>query len=216
MLNFDHKWNFNSPGKIPDPIVDEFSAIITKISQGQQYRIERFKHYFAQASGDISSPSTKIDWAHTDLEKHMNDASVNAPLFIAAFYNACKELEKDPNIPLPTVFDINNILAKHHANYRINPPNLVALDSIYTPAPPKIPASLDQQARERIQNSMSKSQQLMSEGMHRQAVQEALWLLESVSTAFQGIKNGENSITAKYFNKIMEVLKRNNKGTALK
>ena len=55
----------------------------------------------------------------------------------------------------------------------------------------------------------------MSEGRDRQAVQEILWLLETVSTAFQGLDTGAGTIQGKYFNKIAEDLRRHNKGKIL-
>lgn len=215
MLKFDNAWRFDSPGKIPAPIAREFSDIIAKISRGEQKLIEHFKRYFASAGGFTSSWSSSASWADSDLQNYMDHASENAPLFIEAFYDACEDLRNDEALPAPDVFLINKILAKHHANYQINPPNLVALGSAHTPTPPEIPVSLDQKAQEVIQTSISEGQRLMSEGRHRQAVQEVLWLLETVSTAFQGMNNGENSVEGKYFNKIVEELRRNNQGTTL-
>ena len=52
-------------------------------------------------------------------------------------------------------------------------------------------------------------------GRHRQAVQEILWLLEAVSTAFQGLDTGVATLQGKYFNKIAEDLRKHHKGTTL-
>src|SRR5271169_206431 len=52
-------------------------------------------------------------------------------------------------------------------------------------------------------------------GRHRQAVQEILWLLETVSTAFQGLDTGVATAQGKYFNKIAEDLRKHHKGTTL-
>jgi hypothetical protein len=46
-------------------------------------------------------------------------------------------------------------------------------------------------------------------------VQETLWLLESVTTAFKGIEAGTNKIQGKYFNEIVKELRKWSKGTAL-
>ena len=46
----------------------------------------------------------------------------------------------------------------------------------------------------------------------RPAVQEILWLLETVSTAFQGIHVGDTTIQGKYFNKIADELRAHRKG----
>ncbi len=214
MLKFDSTWRFDSPGKIPAPIAREFSDIIAKIARGDQRLIEHFKRYFGAAGGFTSSWSSSASWADSDLQNYMDHASENAPLFIEAFYDACEDLRKDEDLPAPDVQLINRILTKHHAHYQINPPNLVALGSAHISAPPEIPASLDQKAQEVIQTSISEGQRLLSEGRHRQAVQEVLWLLETVSTAFQGVNDGENSVSGKYFNKIIEQLRQNNQGTA--
>src|SRR5271166_367595 len=52
-------------------------------------------------------------------------------------------------------------------------------------------------------------------GRHRQAVQEILWLLETVSTAFRGLDTGVATVQGKYFNKIAEDLRKHHKGTTL-
>jgi hypothetical protein len=43
-------------------------------------------------------------------------------------------------------------------------------------------------------------------------VQEILWLLETVSTVFQGIQVGDTTIQGKYFNKIADELRYHRKG----
>ena len=77
------------------------------------------------------------------------------------------------------------------------------------------PLSLDQQAQEIIQQSLKQSEQFLSEGRERQAVQEILWLLETVSTAFQGLDTGNGTVQGKYFNKIADDLRRHHKGKIL-
>ena len=42
-----------------------------------------------------------------------------------------------------------------------------------------------------------------------------MWLLETVSTAFQGLDAGGGTVQGKYFNKIVADLRRHNQGTAL-
>lgn len=80
---------------------------------------------------------------------------------------------------------------------------------------PQEPLSLDQQAQEIIQRSLKQSEQLLSEGRDRQAVQEILWLLETVSTVFQGLDMGTGTVQGKYFNKIAEDLRKHHKGKIL-
>ena len=81
---------------------------------------------------------------------------------------------------------------------------------------PETPLSLDQEAREIIQQSLSQSEEYLTAGQNRQAVQEVLWLLETVSTVFQGIDMGNGAtVQGKYFNKIIEDLRKHKHGTTL-
>jgi hypothetical protein len=75
--------------------------------------------------------------------------------------------------------------------------------------------SLEEQAQELIQSSLSDAEALLSEHRYRQAVQELLWLLETVSTAFQGLDAGRGTVQGKYFNKIVGDLRRYRPGTTL-
>ena len=57
----------------------------------------------------------------------VNEASENAPLFIEAFYNACKELERrNPRMEIPGVGHINRILTDAGSSFQIDPPKLIA------------------------------------------------------------------------------------------
>jgi hypothetical protein len=215
MLKFDASWRYESPGGIPSEVLNDFLDVIRKIARGEQKILEHFKQYFSLAAGSPSSWSSSAGWADSDLENNMNRAQDNAPLFIEAFYNACESLKNEHDFPTPDVLFINKILAKHNCNYKIDPPNLVVQNPQITAPLPLIPPSLDQKAQEVIQTSMKEGQKLMSEGRYRQAVQEVLWLLETVTTAFQGMDDGSGSIEGKYFNKIIEEIRRNKQGTAL-
>ena len=66
-----------------------------------------------------------------------------------------------------------------------------------------------------IQKSLNDSEQMLSEGRNRPAVQEILWLLETVATAFQGLETEAGTVQGKYFNKIIANLQKHNRGTAL-
>jgi hypothetical protein len=215
MLKFDVSWRYDSQGKIQDGVLNDFLDVIRKIARGEQKILEHYKQYFASASGNTSSWSSSASWADSDLLNYMGQATDNAPMFIEAFYDACESLKAEHDYPAPDVQFINKVLAKHSAAYRIELPNLVLQGSHVTAPPPDIPASLDENARELIQTSISEGQKFMSEGRYRQAVQEVLWLLETVTTAFQGLSDGETSIEGKYFNKIIEELRRNKQGSAL-
>jgi hypothetical protein len=217
MLKFNSAWRFESPGAMPSKVVNELSELIGRITtQGKTQEIlERFKSYFASAAGTTSTWSSSASWAQTDMDNYMQQAADNAPLFLEAFYDACESLRSD-DLAVPDVKMINRVLAKFKTGYEIRPPELVSLDGDAGPVEaPAQPASLDAQAREIIQKSLSQSEQFLSDGNSRQAVQEVLWLLETVSTAFQGIDTGTGTVQGKYFNKIVADLRRRNQGTTL-
>ena len=219
MLNFNGASRFESPGEIPYQVVNEFSELIGRITtQGEKQTIlEHFKSYFASAAGTTSSWSSNASWAQTDLDSYMREAASNTPLFIEAFYDACESLRND-GLAVPDVKVINRILARHNTGYEIRPPNLISSGEDIGPVEvADEPASLDRQVRELIQNSLSQSEQLLSEGRSRQAVQEMPWLLETVSTAFQGLDldTGTGTVQGKYFNRIVADLRRLNQGTTL-
>ena len=218
MLKFKSAWRFDTPGPIADGVREEFSRLIGKVAaQGSRQSIlEHFKNFFAGASGTTASWSSSASWAETDLSSYMYDAASNAPLFIEAFYDACVSLQpKHPDWALPDVEIINRILSSRNAGYQIQPPDLVSLEAHQAIEIPDESPSLDQQAQEIIQQSLKQSEKFLSEGRHRQAVQEILWLLETVSTAFQGLDTGSGTVQGKYFNKIAEDLRKHNKGKIL-
>lgn len=218
MLKFNGAWRFDTPGSIADGVSAEFSRLIGKIvPQGsRQAMLEHFKDFFAGAAGSTSSWSSSATWAESDLQSYMSDASANAPLFIEAFYDACEALRRaHPDYALPDVALINRVLSNHNAGYQIQPPDLISQNAQEAIEVPQEPLSLDQQAQDIIQQSLKQSKQLLSEGRDRQAVQELLWLLETVSTAFQGLDTGSGTVQGKYFNKIADDLRKHHKGKIL-
>lgn len=218
MLKFNGAWRFDSPGAIAAGVSSEFSRLIGKIATqgGRQDILEHFKSYFAGAAGTTSSWSSSASWAEGDLEGYMNDAAINAPLFIEAFHDACEELQRaHPDYAVPDVAMINSVLANYDAGYQIKLPHLISEKTQEAIQVPQEALSLDERAQEVIQQSLKQSERLLSEGRDRQAVQEILWLLETVSTAFQGLNTGEGTIQGKYFNRIADDLRKHNKGKIL-
>jgi hypothetical protein len=217
MLKFNSAWRFESPGPIPPDVAREFSDLIGKITtQGDvQPILELFKSYFASAAGTTSNWSSSAGWAQTDLESYISEAEANAPLFIEAFYDACESLGKK-DIGVPDVNLINRILAKYDAGYQIRPPDLVSSKTDFSPVDvSQEVVSLDRQAQEIIQNSLSRSEKFLAEGENVAAVQELLWLLETISTAFEGLPTESGTVQGKYFNKIVLDLRKHNPGTTL-
>ena len=49
---------------------------------------------------------------------------------------------------------------------------------------------------------------MLSAGRGREAVQETLWLLETVATAFRGAETATGTVEGKYFNDIVKQLRR--------
>lgn len=218
MLKFNNAWRFDSPGPIADGVVNEFSSLIGKIAnQGEPQRtLEHFKTYFASAAGFTSNRSSSVSWAETDLDSYMRGAAMNAPLFVEAFYDACQAIQNNhAEYAVPDLNRINRVLAENATGYEIRPPNLIAYNPQSPVSVPERIPSLDEQAQEVIQKSLKDSEQLLSEGRNRQAVQEILWLLETVSTAFQGIESNVGTVQGRYFNKIAENLRKHYKGTTL-
>jgi hypothetical protein len=218
MLKFNGAWRFDSPGAIPQGVIDDFFELIGRIvAQGECQKIlELFMVYFASAIGSASSWSSSASWAETDLHAYMDRAAENAPLLIEAFHDACETLHKNnPDLAVPDVARMNRMLSKNEAGYEIQPPNLISRNPQEPIVVPQRASSLDEQAQEIIQQSLKQSEDLLSEGCNRQAVQEILWLLETVSTAFQSFNTGSSTIQGKYFNKIAEDLRKHQKGKTL-
>jgi hypothetical protein len=117
ILKFNGAWRFTSPGPIAAGVSNDFYALIGKVvAQGNRRQmLEHFKGYFASAPGMISNWSSNESWADTDLQKYIDQATENAPLFIEAFYGACESLRLRDDIHTPDAAMINQILAKHDA-----------------------------------------------------------------------------------------------------
>jgi hypothetical protein len=120
---------FDSPGLIPRKILDETKSLIGRIAvnaPNAKEVFETFKSRFAAARGESSTyASSSTSWAETDMEREMDDAAGNAPLFIAAFADGCAELRAQ-GVAVPTVERINKLLDEHDGGYRIQSDTLVA------------------------------------------------------------------------------------------
>lgn len=217
MLQFDGTWRFDSPGPIAAGAVAGFWDLINRIvSQGDRKRLlEHFKSHFAGAAGVAYNSSSDEGWAASDLDRLMDQAALNAPMFIDAFYGACEALRlRNPAMGLPDFHRINRVLAENDVGYLIEPPNLVATRNHPAIAVPR-PPSLAAQAQELVFSSLQTSDRLLTEGRSRQAVQEILWLLETVVTAFRGMDFEEATLQGRYFNKIIGEMRVRSRGTTL-
>lgn len=220
-LRFPGSWRFTPPANghfanasMPDSAVGEFSDIIDKIpTQGTRWALlEHFKSHYGAHSGSSSE-----GWAHSDLSTAMDQAAQNAPLFIENFYDACEALRKSADgWFVPDAAFINAVLVKHNVGYEIRPPDLLARELGGPPIAVVVPSpSLAVRAGDVLEKSLQRSEYLLSEGRPREAVQEILWLLETVATAFRGLDTQSGKIEGKYFNQIVRDLRGKHSGTTL-
>ena len=223
MLKFTPRWRAKPPEdgrfftcKIPDRAVDAFQDLIsTVVMQGnRRAMIEHFKGYFARASGSTHVQSSSESWADTDLWSYSRSAAENSPRFLEAFYDACEELREElreesaDDFFVPEVSDINAICKEHDIGYFIEPPNLVLRDKLNVPvAVAERPRSLADSALDLMEQSLQRSEELSARDRGREALQELLWLLESIATAFGGLTTESGTIQGKYFNQIARELR---------
>jgi hypothetical protein len=224
MLKFPGAWRFKPPANnewinesIPDAAVREFREMIDRTAtQGSRRDIlEHFKGYFCAAIGEPHVWSSSESWADTDLWSYTNAAAKNGPLFLEAFHDACESLRSGNDLFAPDASMINEVCDQNKIGYIVQPPNLVPRTSATLVEVPKKPPSLEEKAVETYQQSLKRSEELLRDGHGREAVQEMLWLLESVVTGFKGLDTGTDTIQGKYFNQIVKDLRRSHPGTTL-
>jgi hypothetical protein len=217
-LKFPGAWRFKPPADgrfvnqaIPTGAVQEFIELIMKVTtQGDRQEVlEHFKGYFCTASGASHSWSSSASWAETDLWTYAHEAAANAPLFIETFYDACNSFGGgDSDAWAPDTDMINEVLARHGIGYVIKPPRLEPReDAALIVAVATPPPTLAERAVDMLQQSLTRSEELLSQGRGREAVQESLWLLETVATAFRGVETATGTVEGKYFNQIVRELR---------
>lgn len=223
MLNFLGAWRFRPPAgcePIPNDVVYEiFNLIKRTAAQDERYQrtLERFKRFFARADDAVDGWSSNASWAETDLLSLMQDTTANPPLFIEAFYDGW-EASRDRGLDVPDTDVMNGVLAKHGVPFRIEPPDLrpVGADNTTVVIPvPQSPPTLAEQAVVVLQRSLERSEELWARGRDREAVQEILFLLESVATAFHGMDTEAGQIGGTYFNQIVRELRQGDARPAL-
>jgi hypothetical protein len=137
----------------------------------------------------------------------MYQAAENGPVFIEAFCSACENLKAAyPQAEVPPLSVINRVLVKENAAYQIRDDKIVQV----TGEPIEISiatASFEDQARTAVSTALETADRALGEGNGRQAVQELLWLLESIATAFRGMETSGGTIQGAYFNQIVRELK---------
>jgi hypothetical protein len=225
-LKFPPAWRFRPPTSdvlntltIPDEAIGEFMGLVKKVvTQGdRQEFLEHFKVHFSIANGTTPLNSSNASWAETDLLRLMEDAATNPPLFLEAYYDACEAIRRWPgDLFAPDAEIINEVCRTHGIGYELRPPALILKDSNAAVVPvPERPPTLAEKAGEILTQSLRHSEELLEAGRGREAVQEALWLLETVATAFRGIDTGSGTIEGKYFNRIVAELRQAAHGSTL-
>ncbi len=220
-LRFPGAWRFNPPQdgsfvntSIPRDALSDFVDLIDKI-RAQRSRWSILEHF--KGSFGAHSRSSSESWAYSDLCDVMKDAGKNAPLFIESLYDGCEALkEESDEWFVPDASFLNTVLAKHNIGYEIRPPQLLQRELSGPPIEvAKPPPSFAEKASEILEKSLSRSEGLLAEGRAREAVQEVLWLLETVATSFKGIDTQSGKVEGKYFNRIVSDLREKHRGTTL-
>lgn len=214
-LTMPTAWRYGSPGAMPPAAINAFNSLVHSIASQSESSWSIFEMFKAKFNGGQSWSSSE-SWAISDLHGAMMSAGSNAPVFISAFWDGCAQIQTaHPELGLPDADIINQILYEHEVPFEVRPPALLARHPqtpIVVQAPQK---SLGQRAHELIHTSLDQADRLLLEQRPRQAVQEILWLLETVSTAFRGQESGSGTVEGKYFNEIIRALRKNNNGSAL-
>lgn len=206
------------PEPLPDTFVAEARELLLKISyQGERQPIlEQFKGHFCRAIGRIHHWSSSTDFAEYDLNERMQDAKKHAPLFLEALYDCIETLRTEGRYHVPDIGYINDVCRSHGVPYVIEPPNLIRIvpgqPAVVRPTPPP---TLTENAANVLNASMNRAEELLAEGRSREAVQEILWMLESLVTTFRGATLPTGEIRGGYFNQIAKELRAGASGTTL-
>jgi hypothetical protein len=218
-LKYPSSWRFarSKDVAVPDSAIDEFFNVIGKVAaQSDRWSVlEHFKSFFANAVGSTSYQSSSESWAETDLLSYMRELATNPPLFLEAFYDACESFQ-NTQYDVPDVELINDICREHGIKYQIHPPNLIKLgENEQVIAIPDSTPTLAESAVQVLQESLNRAEQLIAEERPREAVQEMLWILESITTVFKDVPLASGVVKGKYFNDITRELRKAYQGTTL-
>lgn len=202
---------------IPQRVVIAFEELIGKIvAQGNRWPLlEHFKSYFCGAVGAAHHRSSGVEWAQTDLLFYMGEAAKSPELFVEAFYDACEVLRGDGNFELPSVDLMNEVLRENNVLLEIRPPRLVRLEAGARVPQPVPPPTLTEEASAIVRESLQRAEELLAHNRPREAVQEMLWILESIATAFRGTNLPTGTVQGRYFNSIAKELRAASRGTTL-
>lgn len=202
---------------LPQTVISEFDELIGKVAaQGDRRALlEHFKGYFCGTIGAAHYWSSDEGWAYTDLMRYMEEAAHTPELFVEAFYDACEALRVDDSYELPSVDLMNEILREHRVLLEIRPPRLVRVATGARVPHPVPPPTLAEGASAIVRKSMQRAEELLGENRPREAVQEMLWILESIAITFRGATLSTGTVQGRYFNDIARELRAASRGTTL-
>jgi hypothetical protein len=201
---------------LPPRAILAFDDLIGRIAAQRERRqdiLEHFKGYFGAVMGIPNWVSSNEGWAQTDLSRHMDQAATTPELFLGAFFDACEALTEDEAIELPPVSLMNDILREHNVPFKFDPPKLVRVGTSAFVAPPQPPPTLSDEASETVLASFHRAEALLNERRPREAVQEMLWILESIASVFRGVNLPMGPVQGRYFNEIAKELRASARGT---
>lgn len=216
MLEFNPRWRYRLPpdGKyvnssVPQAAKKDFTALMTRLayeSKDVRLAFENFKANFRTVTGEPFYGSSSLSFAETDAQNDLwAAASANPVLFIEAFYNAIHAIDIPYGAEI-AIDGLNAVLEKHNLGWMIRDGKLLHREGdIDVPAPP---ATLMSQANNQLKNAWEGAQKYLEQGEGRKAVQELLWVLESVAAAFEGKTVGSTVVKGDYFVSIVAELKK--------
>jgi len=219
-LKFPGEWRFRLPPillPINSKAIGEFYDLIAKIgAQTDSWdNLERFKTEFAAVSGTISMRSSSESWAMTDLFTVMENASKNPPLFMQALHSGFLAARKR-DLAVPDDEIINKVLRENGIPLSLDHDSLTLVEDVTKSVPvPPPPPSMQELAAQMLEQSVKRSEELLMNGRGREAVQELLWVLESLVTGFRGTSLPTGEVKGKYFNQIVKELKAGSPNTTL-
>ena len=219
-LKFPSSWRFTIPEglePIPPMGVADFFELIAKVAaQGDRWKvIELFKGIFAGMLGSVHARSSSESWAETDLRSYMNEAAENPPLFIDALYSGLEIAGTKMSLGIPDTSIINDLCWKHDIYILIEDGSIKLTKSTPVIRVPPPPPTLREASAQLLEESVIRSEELLADNRGKEAVQEMLWVLESLATGFRDLSLPTGQVKGRYFNQIVKDLKNASQGTTL-
>ena len=138
----------------------------------------------------------------------MEAAAKNPPLFLEAFYSGLELSQGYYRLAIPDDELVNDVLRRHNIPLLITNGEIRLTNSTPTPVPvPPPPPTVREEAAQILQESIHRSDERLVANHGREAVQELLWVLESLVTGFRGTTLPTGAVKGTYFNQIMRELK---------